>query len=490
MIFKAFIAIANKKGTGFIRLPKNKRHFYKEGELVKVIIKYSTKIVLYARIRKCGVLGVYVPKEIMKKHKFVDKYEVEFEKTKGFFSKIGSDGRIYLPLELVKKWSLKQDDILEIGGVIEDEEYVFYNLIKIRKRENTIEYKFTTDNKLAGKKGVFQIERNLMRERTEYSLNPELKQIVSKFNFGFINSKDIILFYGNRVPIVVNANIDVSKCAYYLGCYLADGTKKGNSWGICASTFEQANYYFAMHKKIVKNPALDLGLTVTSHKKDFKKLKIHLISKWYKNAGVLLRNNKIRIVKSEVILSQNRNKFGALILKEHKELVRIFYMNLLNKLIERIEKTKNKALAIDFICGVLEGDGYPSAKTRGHIGIASNKIESKIIEKVLSNTKLNYKLLVEKGNKVSIRIQSTSILANLVVLKDKLFRYYPKRRQKFIERFLNTASAKFLMGKQESTSGWIKAYFVKEGILTKDHELTEKGKKVKKVLLEMKKGLS
>jgi hypothetical protein len=56
----------------------------------------------------------------------------------------------------------------------------------------------------------------------------------------------------------VNTNLKLSDLAFYLGAYFADGTRKGNSWAICASTFEQAKYYLKMHNFWLKTQNLNL----------------------------------------------------------------------------------------------------------------------------------------------------------------------------------------------------------------------------------------
>jgi hypothetical protein len=147
-------------------------------------------------------------------------------------------------------------------------------------------------------------------------------------------------------------------------------------------------------------------------------------------------------------------------------------------------------LATQFINGVLEGDGYSSAKGRGHLGITTNKKEALILNEIMPFTGLNFNYRIEGGNRASIILHSTSLLTNILRLKDDIFKYYPKRRKRFIERFLNTGSAKFLIGKQDYASGWVKAHLVKEGILDEDYNLTKKGKNIRKSLMELTKNVA
>jgi len=54
---------------------------------------------------------------------------------------------------------------------------------------------------------------------------------------------------------------------------------------------------------------------------------------------------------------------------------------------------------------------------------------------------------------------------------------------------LKTGATRYILGEQESTSGWIKADLAKEGILYKNYKLTRKGKVIKESLVGSKKEL-
>ena len=104
------------------------------------------------------------------------------------------------------------------------------------------------------------------------------------FNFGKIDEKYGIIFLGNRVPIIIKLNIILKDFANYLCCYFADGTKKGNDWGICASTFEQANYYLKMHNSLVFNSKIIPSISFTEVEyRNEKFIKDYLITAWEKN---------------------------------------------------------------------------------------------------------------------------------------------------------------------------------------------------------------
>ncbi len=133
----------------------------------------------------------------------------------------------------------------------------------------------------------------------------------------------------------------------------------------------------------------------------------------------------------------------------------MYYNNLLNFLINQIKRDKNKELALEFICGILEGDGAPSAKSRGHIVISTNKKEISILKEIFRVLKFKHIGYKEIKNSAYIRIGSIEIIKNISFLKDKLFRYYPKRRKRLQQRLGQTGCAKYLLGKNKKTSNWL-----------------------------------
>ena len=65
-----------------------------------------------------------------------------------------------------------------------------------------------------------------------------------------INGNELAIFDGKQKSVVIPADISYEEIALYMGAYFADGTRKGNSWGICASTSEQAKFYLKMHSAL------------------------------------------------------------------------------------------------------------------------------------------------------------------------------------------------------------------------------------------------
>jgi hypothetical protein len=491
MIFKSFVTYANKRGTGIVRIPKDKRELFKKGELLRITVLSQDKIFFYATVRRISNLGFYIPKEIMGKIEFPKEHTFHFEKIDGFCSKIGSDGRVYIPVGTAEKFNLENDNIVLIEGIVENQKFNSFCLVKTRIKRKKTEYKVTFNNNLFNKSGIFNMKRNLSKEKNDFSPKKDIIKIIAPFNYAVIDKDEIILFCGNRVPVITNTRFKVDDFAYYLGAYFADGTKKGNSWGIVASTFEQASFYIEKHKNLIKNAFLVNELSFSSlDTNDSDKIKSKLSKAWFDKTGILVNKNKIRMRFINDSIYSKRNEFGSLIMKENRQLVLLFYVRMLDFLIKRIIDDKNKALAIDFILGCFEGDGNPGPESHPYIMLTTNKNDHVVLEKISSISGLEFKSgLEKKTSKYYLRFHSLSILTNLDALKDKIFKYYPKRRRKFIERFLNTGSARFIMGKQSNTSGWVKAHLVNEGVLDEKYNLTKKGKNIRNGLTELARSL-
>ena len=151
-----------------------------------------------------------------------------------------------------------------------------------------------------------------------------------------------------------------------------------------------------------------------------------------------------------------------------------------------IENNGSEDIATDFILGVLEGDGSPSASKRGHIIICTNKEDFKILQTVLSFTGFDFKFHRENTtDKYYIRINALGLLKLLPQIRDKIFQYYPKRRKKFIERFHKMGAVLFILGEQNHASSWVKAYLRKSDILNSEYKLTPHGNEIRQSLKDM-----
>lgn len=260
--FKSIIRRYNKRGNGFIYLPKEYQNQFKVGQQVQVSINlFDNCVVFFTRLRKTHKVGVYVPMEIANNNNLLNRIAaITIKEVEGFFTKLSSDGRIYLPQQKAQELNLKQNEIILIDGTVNDANSTKLCQVKIRQKQTT-EYSCTFSRKLGNKEGLFSIKSIVSRNKHE--TQNVIYKIIKDLNYATLGKNTIIAFYGNRVPLLINSKVDLKGIAYYLGCYFADGTKKGNSWGICASTAEQAKYYLSMHEALINDAPLKFELTST-----------------------------------------------------------------------------------------------------------------------------------------------------------------------------------------------------------------------------------
>lgn len=483
MKFRAVVWRGNKMGAGFIRIPNNYYNNFKFGENLRVkILSKNNLSVFYPTISNYkNYLGVYIPKRICAANKLLGKeIKVKIEKLDGFHSRLTSDGRLYIPRVVAKKYNLRKNDLVIIKGNIGNKSLEKICKIHTRKKKNKKEYFCIFSRESRNLEGIFLIKEKLEKG----NISDILKFILANVNYGIINEEKIVAFFTNKTPITIPYEIKMdNNLVYYLGCYFADGIKRGTSWGITASTFEQANFYLKMHKGLILNPNLHFYISITSRTSINKN---ELIKRWKDKCKINVENVKIKISDKH---SKKVNRYGSLIIREYTRSTQMFYRRLLEYCIQKIIREKNKEFALDFICGVLEGDGSPSANSRGHIIISANKNDAKILEKILKISGLHFGI-EKNSNKVSIRINSLSILKNIEILQNKIFKYYPKRRKKFIERFFRIGAVKYILGQQNYCSSWVKAWLKNEKFLNENYKLTPKGLGIKSTLVKMLKSVS
>lgn len=328
------------------------------------------------------------------------------------------------------------------------------------------------------KQGIFFIRKL----KNDFIIPEFMKNLIKGKNFAILSKNEILIrSHSSTLKLRILNKID-SELVYYLGCYFADGTKKGYVWGIVASTFEQARFFKKMYYKLVSNPQLKSYVSITSN------LQVNnekLMKLWESKSNIKIDNVCNHLSKFE--FSANRDEFGSLVIRDYRKCLLNYYNYLLHESLHQILKTRNKKDALNFILGVLEGDGSASAKSRGYISIASNKSDYKILEKILEISGLNFKIEHYSGNKTNIRINALGILSNLYFLPDKIFKYYPKRRKKFIQRFLGVGAVKHFFDEKRKTPAWVKKWLKNEGFVNGKYELTKKSKTFKAVLIKMKK---
>lgn len=474
--FQAIVKNGNNRGVGFIAIPTELIGNFKVGEQLKVTI--NSDVLIHAKVRIYGNLGFYIPYEVMHQHNLTNKsVEVKIENIDGFYTSIGDDGRIYIPQNVAEMHSLQHNDIIEIEGKVDGIKQTLYPMLNVRTKKNTSDYMCLFDSKKSRNFGVF----NVVRKLGNYTI---FGNSFDGICLGDIDDEKAIIYGGNHRPVIISKNIKLNDIAHYLGCYFADGTKRGNSWGICASTFEQANYYYKMHQFLVKDAKIVPNISFTDiENRNNTDLIDYLTDLWNKNVPSLSKNTKVRIIKSTSKPSLKTNRFGCLVMKENRQLTQIYYNRLLQFLFNEIKSKQNKELEIDFICGVLEGDGSVSPD-HGHLTIAANNRELNTLKEMLNFAGLKYYIRTEGENKSMIHIGLLEIIRNIGMLKDKIFKYYPKRRKLLKERLLNTASVRFLLGEVDKTSNWLIGQFNQMKILDGEGNLTEFGVKIKNDLKE------
>lgn len=481
--FTSQIRKGNKKGTGFFYIPSNKVNLLNLGERIKVNL--DKEIYFYSKITKHNErLGVYVPQHIAIENNLINKeVETQIEKVEGFYAKMYSDGRIYIPKDIVKKQKLNHNDIVLIKG-IENGKVVYekFSKIYVTKRKNRLaEYHCVFNKIFRNKELLFKIEKR-SQEAFKENLSPILTQLLKGMHYAFVNKGSIIIFKGNKVPAILSTKINYPELAFYLGAYFADGTRKGNYWAICASTFEQAKYYLKIHKSLVKDSRPEFIISYTNiYNIDNFQLQKELAKIWGNEVGIKV--DKFRIRKPSGKSISKWNKYGTLVIREPRQILLDIYNFLLKELLKEILLQKNKELAVDFFCGVLEGDGCSPTPKRGHISIASNKDDIHILESILRITSIKFKIVKEENNKYGLKIGALEILKNFDLLKDKVFILYPKRRKIFFERLKIVRTTKFLIGNHEPAA-WVKTWLKNTGLCDRNYKITESGLILKGDLLK------
>ncbi len=362
----------NRHGTGFLLFPKDERGSFLIGEQQKVVINPGKKeISFHARIRKQGSIGVYVPKELMRQHNLIGEQEVLLESVPGVVTGIEPTGRLYIPREVGKRYALAQDDVCYFRIQTEENIHETYCRIRTKKRAKGMEYYAFLNIHLAARSCIILDIKKLPKNKIFFEHKIDFRGLLSSFDFAEIEERCTILFQGHRVPVIINSSLNLEEIAHYLGCFFADGTKRGNDWGICASTFEQANYFKEMHAFLIRDHNIQFGLTITSRSLSIGQRQ-ELLTTWQERTGTSIDSKKIYHHRSESEGFTNRNTFGTLVMKEHRQLVQHYYNALVKHLLSAIRQRKDASLAQKFICGVIEGDGCLNARGRGHIQIATN----------------------------------------------------------------------------------------------------------------------
>ncbi len=484
MKFCSSIKKANGQGTGFLPFPKDKTTMSDLGDRFQ--IKLSNQISFPAKvIEYSGRMGIYVPKDIVDENELLgQRVKAQAERIDGFSSKLGKDGELYIPEDIVMRYDLQENDVVLVKGLKEGEvvsEKYSRVYVVHRPKRNRDEYNCIFDKEFYGEELIFQIEKKNNKE-FESRLSQTTTAILEEMDYTFVDKEALIIFEGFKYPTVIPAKLNVENFAFYLGAYFADGTKKGNTWAISASTFKQGRYYLKFHKLLIKDTDPEFVVSYTKLPgTSFNEAREKLTKGWENEVGIEI--DRFRIREPEGKRLAKRNEYGTLVIREARQILFDVYKRLLNLSIEKIITTQDKELAMDFILGVLEGDGAIPAKKRSHIQICTNEVQSSTLGKILEVTDMSFKKYKEEENKYNFRIGTREILRNFSCFGSKLFSLYPERRRRFFKRLQRRGTVKFLIGNHKTSNnvkGWLKQYnFVDE-----NYKLTGKGEELSKKLKE------
>ena len=186
----------NNRGTGFIRIPEKSSNF-NLNENVKIKIRTEESCYpFYGRIKDYkGFIGVYVPKNICFNNDLIGKkIKICLEKIKGFYSKLSSDGKLYIPISYAKKMKLNKNDIVLVETKINNLNVKKFCEIKKRERIRKTEYFCMFSPKFKEKDGIFVIKRILKRGS---KLSGMIRYALKNLNYGIIDNDIIIIFYHN-----------------------------------------------------------------------------------------------------------------------------------------------------------------------------------------------------------------------------------------------------------------------------------------------------
>jgi len=383
-----------------------------------------------------------------------------------FEGKIGSDGRVYIPVKVGEQLGIEDGDIVKL----EAEKDVRYSKVTIRRRKTRTEYSTNFDSQYSGEK----ININVEKLETE-KLGSKFDKILQDFDWVIDCDKVIVL--GRKSTIKLNKeNLSLEKFTHYLGAFYADGDKKGPSWGISASTKEQLNYYLQKHKKLVLEADLQTALSYTYYGSEKEKN----VRKYWRD---LVKIDSVKSYESDVEKSKNRNEKGSIRIRTYKKVLNRLYNEMLQETISEIKKGNLSSL--EFILGMLEGDGCPKGKDRGNITQTVEKNKKKEVKLIYEAADLQPTVYKQKDGNYTFILGSLDILSKPEIIKSKLFMYYPKRRQRFLKRLKKSAIVKRIV-QGETILGSNSKKLKEKGVLDEDNELTQKGEKVKKTLESVK----
>ena len=398
--------------------------------------------------------------------------------------KITSSRSIAISDILVKKNNMCNNDLYEVE--LNVKEQVFTEIVRIRNRKQTNEYRFTIflrknlpTQTFGMMKFIRKIEQLTSHNNIENMSNETIyiPALFPEAIIGKIDDSKAIIFVDHKWgPIITPIRVSLAVITHYLGCYFADGTKASEHWRIVGSTCEQARYYLSMYKTLIYNLDLNFRLTFTkplSIQASDDEIRTSLVKYWQEVEGINLKTERIQIRETELQSLENAklNKNGALSIIDNRMLVIELHCRLLKAVISALFMSDNREYIWKFLCGVLEGDGsiYSSKGNEGFaIAFSSNETESQVVTKMLDKLKINYSGHKQTKKGMIITIFLIEVLKSLKEFYEDIFRYYPKRRQRFIIRLLAQKTVQELISQREDTAPFAKALIEKNHLRTKE----------------------
>lgn len=401
--------------------------------------------------------GFYLPEHLCIPNNLIGKkILISITETPCFSAKISEERAVIIPNGVVNEYKIQNNGLYEIEYEINGiKSRNYYQINETERSNRTNEFKFVIRDEIPSSTyAKFQIIRKLSKPLTLDSneINIPIGSIFSDANCGMIDENSIIIFDGKKKPIICTPNIPIEKIIHYIGCYYADGSKTG-SWSISASTPEQALYYKNSLSNIVKNLELSYELSYTKSINDLRsnsQLIEELTKFWFDRCGILINENRIRILHTSSDFSNKRNEFGSLRIRDQKGLVLDLHHKLMSKIGDELNHSNNKNLIWQFLFGVLEGDGFVSGgKSRFGVGFSCNIHNKNEIINYLNklNIHTHYddsKVTNNISNGFQVYFSLKEVILNLKIISQNIFIYYPKRRKLFIERLLNQPIIKYL----------------------------------------------
>ena len=466
------IVKGNSRGAGYLTLPLELRDSVEPGcfyDLSLIDSNLETHVLTAKLSATKKGWGFYIPQALCIEHSLVgETVQCYIYHMDHFPVKLSADKIIRLPNSIVEEYEIKEHDLFEVE-VITDKgifgEVVLITRVDRSNRSDNDEYRLTlrlSDAPRSSEARIKLLKRvEKLPSNSEEEENYEMFYLPKLFPEGImgkVHENEMIIFLGNHVPIFAPIRINLLEFIHYFGCYYADGTKKGWAWRISASTPEQAVYYIDIYNKLVIGNQLVFELTYSKKPSDKRKqaqIKKDLVKYWKEEADVEIEEKRIRLRETKHDNVRKWNKCGSLGIKDNRNLVMEIHLRVMDAITNYLNnECMNDKDLWDFLFGILEGDGSVSGGVnRIGVGFAFHN-DDKIIRELLDRLKLKYSVdtsRVKRGEGFGVyaSIWLFEILSNLRILSQNLFKYYPKRRNLFIERLQKQKTVKLILENKE-----------------------------------------